>query len=111
MSFRTRAFKTILILSLLLCVCWVPYITAVLVTNLAGRHRPVMLCLLLWLGFVKSALNPVVYCLRIRKFRDACKEALPCPCCTCSFPRCVAAMAKRRVNPSAVYQCTESSLS
>ena len=110
-SFRTRTFKTILILSLLLCVCWLPYVTAVLVTNLTGRHLPASLCLLLWLGFVKSALNPVVYCLRIRKFRDACKDALPCSCCSCGFPRCVAVVAKRRVNPSAVYQCAESSQS
>ena len=119
MSFRTRAFKTVLILSLLLCACWLPYVTAVLVTSLCGRPRPVLLALLLWLGFAKSALNPVVYCLRIRKFRDACREALPRSCrawCAwCAWcrlpPRCLAVLAKRRVNPSAVYQCAESSFS
>ncbi|XP_070188721.1 uncharacterized protein [Littorina saxatilis] len=112
MVLKTRAFKTILILSLLLCVCWIPHATAVLVTTLTGRPSPVALCLLLWLGFVKSALNPVVYCLRIRKFRDACKDSVPSSCHSCCvLPRCVAVVAKRRVNPSSVYQCAESSFS
>lgn len=111
MSLKTRAFKTILILSLLLCLCWIPHATAVLVTFSADQPRPIVLLMLLWVGFLKSGLNPVVYCLRIRKFRDACKEHLPRSCYSCYLggllPDCFVSLAyKRRVNPSAVYQCS-----
>ena len=73
MSLKTRAFKTIFILSILMVFCWLPYTTGVIVMTFYPQRDPLILLLLLWLGLAKSGLNPVVYCLRIRKFRDACR--------------------------------------
>ena len=115
MSFKTRSFQTILVLSLLLCSCWMPYVTAAMVTSLTEKdptHHDLLLCLLLWLGFLKSAINPLVYCVRIRKFRDLCKTIVPKACY--SYPGgvpCVDKLVKRRVNPSAMYQCSDTPVS
>ncbi|KAL8575523.1 hypothetical protein ACOMHN_059588 [Nucella lapillus] len=74
-----------------------------------------LLSVLLWLGFLKSALNPVVYLLRIRKFREAFRVAVLMPrgcCCPEGADGCdpcprrwADALGKRRVNPRALYQC------
>ncbi|XP_077584921.1 high-affinity lysophosphatidic acid receptor [Stigmatopora nigra] len=109
MSFKTRAFTTILILFVGFSVCWLPYTVVSLLAVFSRRFYsspafyPVSIGAL-WLSYLKTVFNPIIYCWRIRKFREACKEFVPKNCRPC--PR-VAGRSQRRVRPSNIYICSE----
>ncbi|KAK2506988.1 hypothetical protein MC885_015927 [Smutsia gigantea] len=75
LSFKTKAFTTILILFVGFSLCWLPHS----VYSLLAVFSPSFYCspsfyttssCTLWLSYLKSAFNPIVYCWRITKFRD-----------------------------------------
>ncbi|KAM9804788.1 high-affinity lysophosphatidic acid receptor [Neosynchiropus ocellatus] len=109
MSFKTRAFTTILILFVGFSVCWLPHTVVSLLAVFSRRFYtssvfyPVSIGAL-WLSYLKTVFNPVIYCWRIRKFREACQEFIPKSCRLC--PR-VAGRSRRRVRPSNIYVCSE----
>ncbi|KAM9703146.1 putative G-protein coupled receptor 63 isoform 1-T2 [Menidia menidia] len=109
MSFKTRAFTTILILFSVFTACWAPFAAySLLAAFSAAFYRRDSFfqtsAWLLWLCYLKSALNPLVYYWRIRKFRDACLDLLPK---YCKFLPQLPGNTKRRIQPSAVYVCGE----
>ncbi|KAK6309637.1 high-affinity lysophosphatidic acid receptor [Coregonus clupeaformis] len=109
MSFKTRAFTTILILFIGFSVCWLPHTVVSLLAVFSRRFYfspafyPVSVGAL-WLSYLKTVFNPVIYCWRIRKFREACLEFMPKSCRLC--PR-VPGRSRRRVRPSNIYVCGE----
>ena len=108
MSFKTRAFKTILLLFVVYVLCWAPYAITMVAWNLSHTlNRQALLGnLILWLGYLNTAVNPCIYCWRIKKFREACQEII-----SKSFkilPN-IPVQTKRRINPSAVYEYTDHS--
>lgn len=110
MSFKTRAFTTILILFVGFSVCWLPHTIVSLLAVFSRRfyYSPVFYPIsigALWLSYLKTVFNPVIYCWRIRKFREACQEFFPKSCRLC--PR-VPGRSHRRVRPSNIYVCSES---
>lgn len=109
MSFKTRAFTTILILFVGFSVCWLPHTVVSLLAVFSRQFYyssvfyPVSIGAL-WLSYLKTVFNPVIYCWRIRKFREACQEFIPKSCRLC--PR-VPGRSHRRVRPSNLYVCSE----
>lgn len=109
MSFKTRAFTTILILFVGFSVCWLPHTVVSLLAVFSRQFYyssvfyPVSIGAL-WLSYLKTVFNPVIYCWRIRKFREACQEFIPKSCRLC--PR-VPGRSRRRVRPSNIYVCSE----
>lgn len=109
MSFKTRAFATILILFFGFSVCWLPHTALGL---LAAFHQKFYMSnefyaagvAALWLSYMKAVFNPVVYCWRIRKFREACDEFVPR---SFRMPR-LRARGGPRVRPCSIYVCAES---
>lgn len=109
MSFKTRAFTTILILFSVFTVCWAPFTAYSLVTTFSdGFYRKdsffQISTWVLWLCYLKSALNPLIYYWRIKKFRDACLDLMPR---YFKFLPQLPGNTKRRIQPSAVYVCGE----
>uniref|UniRef100_A0A1A8MN75 G protein-coupled receptor 45 n=2 Tax=Nothobranchius TaxID=28779 RepID=A0A1A8MN75_9TELE len=110
MSFKTRAFTTILILFVGFSVCWLPHTVVSLLAVFSHQFYyshlfyPISIGAL-WLSYLKTVFNPVIYCWRIRKFREACQEFIPKSCRLC--PR-VSGRSHRRVRPSNIYVCSES---
>ncbi|KAM4561154.1 high-affinity lysophosphatidic acid receptor [Fundulus diaphanus] len=109
MSFKTRAFTTILILFVGFSVCWLPHTVVSLLAVFSRQfyYSPVFYPVsigALWLSYLKTVFNPVIYCWRIRKFREACQEFIPKSCRLC--PR-VPGRSHRRVRPSNIYVCSE----
>uniref|UniRef100_A0A3B3WZN4 G-protein coupled receptors family 1 profile domain-containing protein n=1 Tax=Poecilia mexicana TaxID=48701 RepID=A0A3B3WZN4_9TELE len=109
MSFKTRAFTTILILFSVFTVCWAPFTAYSLVTTFSFGfyHKDSFFQIstwLLWLCYLKSALNPLIYYWRIKKFRDACLDLMPK---YFKFLPQLPGNTKRRIQPSAVYICGE----
>lgn len=102
MSFKTRTFKTILILYIVSLCCWTPYSIATLALNFSLRINPYTTSIVLWLGYLNSALNPLIYAWRIKKFREACISILPKS--SKLFPRGCGVCISRRVNPSTMYE-------
>lgn len=109
MSFKTRAFTTILVLFVVFIVCWAPFTTYSLVatfnSNFYNKHNFFEISTwLLWLCYLKSALNPLIYYWRIKKFRDACLDLMPK---YFKFVPQLPGHTRRRIRPSAIYVCGE----
>ncbi|XP_021513185.1 probable G-protein coupled receptor 63 [Meriones unguiculatus] len=109
MGFKTRAFTTILILFAVFVVCWAPFTTYSLVAAFSERfysqHNFFEISTwLLWLCYLKSALNPLIYYWRIKKFHDACLDMMPK---SFKFLPRLPGHTRRRIRPSAVYVCGE----
>ncbi|XP_067098247.1 probable G-protein coupled receptor 63 [Osmerus mordax] len=109
MSFKTRAFTTILILFSVFTVCWAPFAAYSLVSTFSSGFYLKdtffeISTWLLWLCYLKSALNPLIYYWRIKKFRDACLDMMPK---YFKFLPQLPGHTKRRIRPSAVYVCGE----
>ncbi|XP_028847895.1 high-affinity lysophosphatidic acid receptor [Denticeps clupeoides] len=113
MSFKTRAFTTILILFIGFSVCWLPHTVVSLLAVFSRRFYrssafyPTSVGAL-WLSYLKAVFNPVIYCWRIRKFREACLEFLPKTCQLC--PK-LGARSHRRIRPTNIYICSSESQS
>ncbi|XP_073711599.1 probable G-protein coupled receptor 63 [Misgurnus anguillicaudatus] len=109
MSFKTRAFTTILILFSVFTACWAPFATYSLLSTFSRTfyYRQNFFEIstwLLWICYLKSALNPLIYYWRIKKFRDACLDLVPK---YLKFLPELPGHTKRRIRPSAVYVCGE----
>lgn len=104
MGFRTRAFKTVLILFLSFAVCWTPHAVTLITFNLtrSSPHNHVAGNVVTWIGYLNCAVNPIIYFWRIRKFRDACRDILPHPR---TLLPALPSRTQRRVFPAAAYEC------
>lgn len=107
-GFKTRAFLTILILFIGYFCCFLPY----LITRLdavSGRRlsaTPSAEAVLILVCYLNSIINPLVYYLRISKFREACRDIVPTCCC---FPQlCVPKRPLRRICPHVIYEISAS---
>uniref|UniRef100_A0A2K6KK93 G protein-coupled receptor 45 n=1 Tax=Rhinopithecus bieti TaxID=61621 RepID=A0A2K6KK93_RHIBE len=109
LSFKTKAFTTILILFVGFSLCWLPHSIYSLLSVFSQRFYcgssfyATSTCVL-WLSYLKSVFNPIIYCWRIKKFREACIELLPQ---TFQILPKVPERIRRRIQPSTVYVCNE----
>ncbi|XP_071956601.1 high-affinity lysophosphatidic acid receptor-like [Antedon mediterranea] len=110
MRFKTRAFTTILLIFFVYLICWLPYCIAATILTFGGNEPFSSTQEIVLVGFTyfNPAINPIIYCWRIKKFREACVEIAPRLCSL--LPR-VPHRTKRRVKPSAIYECNDKSLS
>ncbi|XP_060067754.1 high-affinity lysophosphatidic acid receptor-like [Ylistrum balloti] len=106
MSFKTRAFKTILLLFITFVLCWTPYALNITISQSHGTFNRMGHLILLWIGYANSAINPIIYSIRIKKFRQVCSMWLPNR--RKSRTNMMGAT-KRRINPSAMYEFQDSS--
>lgn len=109
LSFKTKAFTTILILFVGFSLCWLPHTIYSLLSVFnrsfycSSSFYTASSCVL-WLSYLKSVFNPIVYCWRIKKFREACLDLLP-P--TFQFLPKVPERIRRRIQPGTIYVCSE----
>ncbi|KAF4091928.1 hypothetical protein AMELA_G00015320 [Ameiurus melas] len=108
-GFKTRAFFTILLLFVLAFASLAPLVVFSLCAAFSsavynGVEFFQVSAWLLSLSFLRPALNPLIYYCRIRKFRHACARWVPS-----LFKLCppLPSHAQRRIQPSAVYACSE----
>ncbi|XP_070568386.1 high-affinity lysophosphatidic acid receptor-like [Ptychodera flava] len=109
MSFKTRAFTTILLLFIVFVICWAPYAITqliILFDETTSKHYIVETAIL-WLSYMNSAFNPIIYCWRIKKFREACREIIPK---TFKLLPKLPGRTQRRIRPSAIYECNDQSV-
>lgn len=108
-GFKTRAFLTILILFIGYFFCFLPY----LITRLdavSGRHLSTTHfteVILILVCYLNSIINPLVYYLRISKFREACRDIAPTCCCVSLL--CVPKRPLRRICPHVIYEINDCS--
>ncbi|XP_060043601.1 probable G-protein coupled receptor 45 [Erinaceus europaeus] len=110
LGFKTKAFTTILLLFVGFSLCWLPHTVYSLLAVFSrrfycSRDFYVASSCVLWLGYLKSALNPLLYCWRIKRFREACADLLPQGAHVLpGLPERL----RRRTRPRALYVCGES---
>ncbi|XP_064337851.1 probable G-protein coupled receptor 45 [Camelus dromedarius] len=109
LSFKTKAFTTILTLFVGFSLCWLPHSVYSLLSVFSrgfycGPSFYATSSCVLWLSYLKSVFNPIVYCWRIKKFREACLELLPQ---TFQILPKVPERIRRKIQPSTVYVCAE----
>lgn len=81
MQRENKAAKTLgIIMGAFLC-CWLPFFTWYLTSTMCGERchtPPAVIALLFWVGYLNSALNPLIYAFFNRDFRDAFHRLLRC---------------------------------
>ncbi|XP_078619867.1 high-affinity lysophosphatidic acid receptor-like [Branchiostoma floridae x Branchiostoma japonicum] len=112
MSFKTRAFTTIFVLFIIYVMCWAPYaivevIHASWINTKEVRGMVTFDSIVLWISYLNSAINPMVYCWRIKKFREAVRELMP----SLKFLPRLPGRVHRRIRPGAMYECNASETS
>ncbi|CAJ0575431.1 unnamed protein product, partial [Mesorhabditis spiculigera] len=75
LSLEIKAAKTVAIVTGCFILCWLGFS---LVYGLNLKTSPVMWSILFWLGYLNSALNPVIYTVFNREFRICFKRLLTC---------------------------------
>ena len=108
-GFKTRAFLTILILFVGYFFCFLPYLIARL-DAVTGRRLSTSCfteVVLILICYLNSVINPLVYYLRIGKFREACRDIVPSCCCLSLL--CVPKRPLRRVCPHVIYEVSDRS--
>ncbi|XP_052808265.1 high-affinity lysophosphatidic acid receptor-like [Mya arenaria] len=104
---KRRAFGTIIILYVTSLMCWLPYMAKRISINNNNNDEsqsdPVNVFFLI-IGCLKSALYPVFYCARNRRFRRACSGVLPSKP---RLPKRTFRIKSRRVNPKVIYEMSE----
>ena len=102
-SFKTRAFTTILILFIVFVMTSLPYSITRFVLLFSGQTKFSLSAnaIIVWLFYLNSTLNPVIYYWRINKFREACIDLMPS---WCQIPNCLPGRTIRRIRPHAIYE-------
>ena len=75
---------TLFIILAVFLACWTPFSVLTLYATLAGNELPKYFSVAAyWLGFLNSAMNPVIYALRTKEFRQGYRQILGIilPCC------------------------------
>lgn len=105
-SYKTRTFTTISLLTFVyvLCVLPIKFIELWTIKNEKAVSISVSLGML-WLSYAHTALNPIIYTIRIRKFREACFEIIPKSILT--LPDLMPMKARRRIRPHSLYQVSK----
>lgn len=81
MARERKAAKTLSIIVGVFIVCWLPFFTINIIDPFCGRClSPELFAVFVWLGFVNSALNPIIYA-QNKNFRRAFKSLLCCYKC------------------------------
>lgn len=76
-----KAAKTLGVIMGAFLFCWLPFFTWYLTTTMCGDYcntPPVVVSILFWIGYTNSALNPLIYALFNRDFRNAFRRLLCC---------------------------------
>ncbi|XP_035691560.1 probable G-protein coupled receptor No18 [Branchiostoma floridae] len=65
--------------------CWLPFFVSYLVLTVcvSCRLSPLVFRFFVWLGYCNSALNPLIYTLFNKDFRDAFRKIIKRMCCKC----------------------------
>ncbi|XP_019615083.1 PREDICTED: probable G-protein coupled receptor No18 [Branchiostoma belcheri] len=66
--------------------CWLPFFVSYLVLTVCTTCRlsPLLFRFFVWLGYCNSALNPLIYTLFNKDFRDAFRKIIKRMCCKCT---------------------------
>ena len=75
---------TLFIILAVFLACWTPFSVLTLYATLAGNELPKYFSVAAyWLGFLNSAMNPVIYALRTKEFRQGYRQifGIILPCC------------------------------
>lgn len=74
-----KAAKTLVIITGAFVVCWLPFFVTALVLPICGDACPLpdpVLSLFLWLGYLNSMINPIIYTIFSTDFRIAFQKIL-----------------------------------
>ncbi|VDM05624.1 unnamed protein product [Schistocephalus solidus] len=71
-----RAIRTLAIITGCFILCWLPFNLNALLSPFFGRIHPLGGSVLLWLGYLNSLLNPIIYTIFSAEFRTAFRKIL-----------------------------------
>ena len=89
-------------------ICWVPFFVWYVTATICGAvcSPKLLVDILFWVGYLNSAMNPVIYAYFNREFREAFKETLRNIFCRCLHLKCLEQDRADAINFSAHYRST-----
>ena len=66
-----RTVRTLAIITGCFVLCWLPFNVHAILSPFFGRIHPIGVSVLLWLGYLNSLLNPIIYTIFSKEFRSA----------------------------------------
>ncbi|KAH9282555.1 5-hydroxytryptamine receptor [Echinococcus granulosus] len=76
-----KTVRTLAIITGCFVLCWLPFNIHALLSPFFGRIHPIGVSVLLWLGYLNSLLNPIIYTIFSKDFRSAFRRII------CQGPR------------------------
>jgi len=93
-----KAFVTLGIVMCAFLLCWLPFFSWYLTVTICGEKNcpcpDIVVSILFWIGYFNSTLNPLIYVMTNRDFKDAFTDILRrifcfcCPDCVCCSSNC-----------------------
>lgn len=71
-----RTVRTLAIITGCFVLCWLPFNMHALLSPFFGRIHPIGESVLLWLGYLNSLINPIIYTIFSKEFRSAFKRII-----------------------------------
>ena len=104
-----KAAKTLGIIMGAFILCWLPFFIWYVTSTICGSNcntPKLIVDLLFWVGYLNSAMNPIIYAYFNREFREAFKETLRNIFCCCLHLRCLESQRSDAISFSCTYRST-----
>nr|XP_027199417.1 octopamine receptor beta-2R-like [Dermatophagoides pteronyssinus] len=102
-----KAAKTLGIIMGAFILCWLPFFIWYVVSTIMNADTPtVIVHILFWVGYLNSAMNPIIYAYFNREFREAFKETLRNIFCRCCHLKCLESQRNDAISFSCTYRST-----
>ena len=104
-----KAAKTLGIIMGAFILCWLPFFIWYVASTICGSNcntPKLVVDLLFWVGYLNSAMNPIIYAYFNREFREAFKETLRNLVCCCFGLKCLESNRNEAISFSCTYRST-----
>ena len=87
--------------------CWLPFFIWYVLSTITNAEIPkVIVHIVFWVGYLNSAMNPIIYAYFNREFREAFKETLRNIFCRCCHLKCLESQRNDAISFSCTYRST-----
>ncbi|CAH1799927.1 unnamed protein product [Owenia fusiformis] len=73
-----KTMKTLGIVLAVFIICWMPFFVCNVINSVSGPVNMNLFIVVIWMGYINSMINPIIYSLKNKEYRKAFKSILRC---------------------------------